>query len=44
MLSSMLSFIGANDFLKDFMWGLLLLVSIIITGSSLFKPKKALTS
>jgi simple sugar transport system permease protein len=40
MLSSMLSFIGANDFLKDFMWGLLLLISIVLTGSSLFRPRK----
>ena len=39
MLSSTLSFIGANDFLKDFMWGLLLLLSIGLTGSSLFKAK-----
>ena len=39
MLSSTLSFIGANDFLKDFMWGLLLLLSISLVGSSLFKAK-----
>ena len=39
ILSSTLSFIGANDFLKDFMWGLLLLLSIGLTGSSLFKAK-----
>ena len=39
MLSSTLSFIGANDFLKDFMWGLLLLLSISLVGSSLFKVK-----
>ncbi len=43
MLSSTLSFIGANDFLKDFMWGLLLLLSIALTGSSLlrFRSKPA---
>jgi simple sugar transport system permease protein len=32
MLSSALNLVGASNFLKDFMWGLLLLLSIIFTN------------
>ena len=47
MLSSTLNLIGLSNFLKDFTWGLLLLLSIALTSSTwansvlnLFKPKK----
>ena len=33
MLSSTLVLLGANNFLRDFTWGLLLLLSIAVTGS-----------
>ncbi len=44
MISSTLSFVGANDFLKDLMWGLLLLLSIALTGSTLFKARPKATA
>jgi simple sugar transport system permease protein len=47
MLSSTLNLIGLSNFLKDFTWGLLLLLTIALTSSTwansafnLFKPKK----
>ena len=39
MISSTLNFIGANDFLKDFMWGLLLLLSVVLTSTKLLQPR-----
>ncbi len=44
MLSSTLNFLGTSNFLKDFTWGLLLLLSIVLTGTRLsgfVKPKPA---
>jgi simple sugar transport system permease protein len=46
MLSSTLNLIGLSNFLKDFTWGLLLLLTIALTSSTtntafnVFKPKK----
>jgi simple sugar transport system permease protein len=46
MLSSTLNLIGLSNFLKDFTWGLLLLLTIALTSSTanpafnFFKPKK----
>jgi simple sugar transport system permease protein len=39
MLSSTLNLIGASNFLKDFMWGLILLVSVAVTSGQLRLPK-----
>ena len=35
LLSSTLNFLGTSNFLKDFTWGLLLLLSIVLTGTRL---------
>jgi simple sugar transport system permease protein len=42
LLSSTFNFLGTSNFLKDFTWGLLLLLSIVLTGTRLsgfVKPK-----
>jgi simple sugar transport system permease protein len=42
MLSSTLNFLGTSNFLKDFTWGVLLLLSIVLTGTGFkfFSPRK----